>query len=71
MIEKRHRKLSLDNQMHNIDSILVYDSPTWPSTAPVFVKDSVTVLPSVTEAVAVVNSILAEIDKQHNMVCSF
>ena len=42
--------------------ILVHDSPTWPSTAPVFVKVSDTVLPSITEAVAVVNSILAEID---------
>ena len=47
--------------------ILVHDSPTWPSTAPVFVKVSDTVLPSVTDAAAVVNSILAEIVKQKSM----
>ena len=47
--------------------ILVHDSPTWPSAAPVFVKVSDTVLPSVTDAAAVVNSIMAEIVKKKRM----
>ena len=49
----------------------MFDSPIWPTTSPVFVKVSNTVLPSTTEAVAFVNSIMAGTYKQHKKKVHF